>query len=200
MLTVRAVALATVAFFSAGDAGAADSGPGQVVRKATEEMQAAIKQHHDEYVKDKARFYTSVDQIIAPAFDVPYIAQITLGRAWRSATPDQRARFEAAFKNTLIRAYSDTLLENSDSSRVDWLRDAVNGETASVHGSVIRTAGPPVAFAFELHKTPAGDWRAFDIAVEGVSLITNFRSQFAAQIKQSGLDALIGRLEKGESI
>jgi phospholipid transport system substrate-binding protein len=200
MLTVRAVALATVAFFSAADVRAADGTPGQVVREATEKIQAAIKQHRDEYVKDKARFYATVDEIVAPAFDVPYIAQITLGRAWRTATPEQRSRFQAAFKNTLIRAYSDALLENSDSSRVDWLRDAVNGETASLHANVVRPSGPPVAFAFELHKTEAGDWRAFDIAVEGVSLITNFRSQFAAEIKRDGLDALIGRLERGDSI
>ncbi|HZP11474.1 MAG TPA: ABC transporter substrate-binding protein [Nevskiaceae bacterium] len=199
MLTVRAVALATVAFFSAADA-RADAAPGQVVRDATEKIQAAIKQHHDQYVKDKSAFYTTVDQLVTPAFDVPYIAQITLGRAWRTATPDQRTRFQAAFKTTLIRAYSDALLENADSSSVDWLRDAVNGETASLRANVIRASGPPVTFAFELHKTGAGDWRAYDIAVEGVSLITNFRSQFAAQIKQGGLDALIARLEKGESI
>ncbi len=199
MLTVRAVALATVAFFSTADARAADA-PGQVVRDATEKIQAAIKQHHADYAKDKARFYAIVDELVTPAFDAPYIAQITLGRAWRTATPDQRARFQAAFKGTLIRAYSDALLENADTSHVDWVRDAVNGDTASLHANVIRASGPPVAFAFELHKTTAGDWRAYDIAVEGVSLITNFRSQFAAQIKQGGLDALIARLEKGESI
>ena len=187
-------------FVLAADARAAEPTPGQIVRNATEQIQAAIQQHHDEYVKDKSRLYAAVDQLIAPAFDAPYIAQITLGRAWRTATPDQRARFQAAFKNTLIRAYSDALLENSESSRVDWLRDVANGDTASLHANVIRADGPPVAFAFDLHKTEAGDWRAYDIAVEGVSLITNFRSQFAAEVKRDGLDALIARLERGDSI
>jgi phospholipid transport system substrate-binding protein len=199
MLTVRAVALATVAFFAA-DAHAADATPGKVVRDATDQIQAAIKAHHDEYLHDKSRFYASVDQIVAPAFDLPYVGQITLGRAWRNATPEQRTRFQAAFKNTLIRAYSDALLENADSAHVDWLRDTVNGDTASLRASVVRKSGPPLAFAFELHKTPSGDWRAYDIAVESVSLITNFRSQFTAEIKRDGLDALIARLERGTSI
>jgi phospholipid transport system substrate-binding protein len=186
-----------VAILVAGSARAADATPGDRVKQATEKIQALIQQHRAEYQRDKAAFYATVDEVVTPAFDVPYLAQITLGRAWRNATEAQRARFQNAFKRTLIQAYADALLENSEFAKVEWARVSTDGDTANLHATVLRSSGPPVAMGFGVRKTDAGDWRAYDISVEGVSLITNFRSQFASEVKRDGLDALIQRLEAG---
>lgn len=174
--------------------------PDEGVKRATERLQVLIGQHHDEYTRDKAKFYAVVDEITAPAFDVAYVAQIALGRAWRTATDTQRKRFQAAFKNTLIHAYSDALLEYGDSSRVEWGRASIDGDTASLRATVLRNSAQPITLGFELRKTSGGNWGAYDISVEGVSLVTNFRSQFTTEVKRNGLDELIQRLEHGDSI
>jgi phospholipid transport system substrate-binding protein len=168
-----------------------------VVRDATDRLQALIRENRSTFMADKSRFYAAVEDVVAPAFDVPYIAQLTLGKAWRPATPEQRTRFQSAFKNTLIRAYADVLLEYGDSSKVEWGRASQTGDDATVRAVVIRSDGPPVALAFMLRRTSMGDWRAYDITVEGISLITSYRSQFASEARRDGLDALIQRLESG---
>ncbi len=170
----------------------------QTVRGATETIQAMIKAHHAQFVHDRKSFYQAVEQAVAPAFDLSYIAQVTLGRNWRSANEAQRTRFQSAFKNTLIHAYSDVLLDYSESSHVEWGRSSGDDAQASVRATVVRQAAPPISLSFELRRTEGAVWRAYDISVEGISLIGNFRSQFASEIKRDGLDALIDRLEQAQ--
>jgi phospholipid transport system substrate-binding protein len=175
----------------------ASSDSAALVRDATDKLQALIRDNRATFSADKQQFYAAVEDIVGPAFDVPYIAQLTLGKTWRPATPEQRSRFQTAFKNTLIRAYADVLLEYGDSSKVEWGRASLNGEDATVRATVTRSDGPPVALGFMLHRTSTGDWRAYDITVEGISLITSYRSQFVSEARRDGLDALIQRLESG---
>src|SRR5713226_1022960 len=85
-----------------GAAALAVAAPDQTIREATEKLQTQIKQHRAEYQGNSAKFYAMVDEVVVPHFDQKYIGQLVLGRNWRGASEDQRTRFIAAFKNSLV--------------------------------------------------------------------------------------------------
>jgi phospholipid transport system substrate-binding protein len=180
-----------------GSAQAAPLAPDVAVKQATEEMRDLIRANHQAYSADKAKFYAVVDESLVPHFDVRYIAQLVLGKNWRTANEDQRTRFANAFKNSLIRSYADALLENYDSVDAEFqpLRLAADANDATVRAKLIRKNAPPVNLAFAMRPGSDGEWKIYDVIIENLSLVTNFRSQFNSEIKKTGLDGLIQRVE-----
>lgn len=179
-----------------GAATAAPVAPDVAIKDTTEKMRVMISANHATYTKDKAQFYALVDEVLVPRFDVLYISQLVLGKTWRTATPEQRNRFQTAFKNSLIRNYADALLQNYDTVEAKWqpLRLAAEANDATVKCDLLRKNGPPVQLSFAMREID-GDWKVYDVIIENLSLITNFRSQFNAEVKKNGLDALIQRIE-----
>ncbi len=172
--------------------------PDQVVKDTTEKMRALISTNHVLYAADKGKFYAVVDEYLVPLFDVPGIAKLVLGRNWRAATPEQRTRFTDAFKNSLIRNYADALLDNYEGVEAKFqpLRLAAGDTDVTVKGELLRKVGKPVSVGFSMQLV--GDqWKVYDVIIENLSLVTNFRSQFNEEIKKHGLDALITRIETG---
>lgn len=169
----------------------------EVIRNATTEFQTLIKENHEAYRKDLGAFYEIVDEKVVPYFDTRGIAQLVLGRNWRKASDEQRNRFEAAFKDSLIRTYARAMLDYHDSIDAEWapLRAAEGAEDVTVDAKILRKDGPPIALAFSVHVRD-DQWKIYDIAVENLSLITNFRSQINVEIRATGLDAVIKRLEE----
>ena len=180
-----------------GAAGAARP-PDEEVRQTTDRLRTLIQQHHDEYKAKPATFYQVVDREVVPHFDQRYIGQIVLGRSWRAASEAQRARFISAFKSALVHSYADALLDNYNIVQANWkpVHLAPGATETTVNAELTRPSGPPVQLGFSVHKV--GDaWKVYDVIVDSVSLATNFRSQFAEEIRAKGLDALIQRLESG---
>ncbi len=204
LLLATTLSLTTlVAHAAAAPAAAAQAAavaPDQIVRETTEHMRDLIRQNHDRYVAHQDEFYKIVDEQLVPHFDVKSITQSVLGRNSRAATDDQKKRFSDAFKLMLIRSYADTLLRNYDSAKADWqpLRLTPDVTDTTVHATLTRANGQPVQLGFAMHKVD-DDWKVYDVTVEAISLVTNFRSQVNAEIKRAGLDDLIARMEKGES-
>lgn len=180
---------------------AAATAPDEVVRTASDDLQTDISKNFATYQSDKGAFYSMVDSRIQKYFDTQYIAQLILAQNWRSATPDQRQRFEVAFKNMLIRSYADALLQYHDSVKAEIkpAQMAADATKATVNSSLIRKDGPPVPLAFDMRLRDDA-WKVYDIKVENISLVTNFRSQVAAQVKSSSLDAVITKLESGQQV
>ncbi len=167
-----------------------------VIKDATTEFQKLISDNHEAYRADLGAFYKVVDEKVVPLFDTKGIAQLVLGRNWRKATEDQRKRFEEAFKDSLIRTYARALLDYHDSVEAQWapLRAEKDATDVSVNADIIRKDASPVSLKFSAHVR--GDqWKIYDIAVENISLITNFRSQINSEIKANGLDATIKKFE-----
>jgi phospholipid transport system substrate-binding protein len=186
-------------FAVAGGAHAAAQTPDGVVKEGTDKLQTLISQNHAKYKADLPGFYKVVDGIAVEYFDVPFIAKTVLARNYKAATPDQRKRFQEAFKNMLIRSYANALLEYHDSVKIEWkpVRLAAGATDATVNSTLFRSQGQPVGIGFSLHKT-GEDWKVYDIVIENISLVTNFRGQFNAEIKKSGLDSVIARMEGGQ--
>lgn len=175
--------------------------PDVAVKETTEQMRALIVANHALYKADKAKFNAVVDEVLVPRFDVKGISKLVLGRNWKTATPEQRTRFTNSFKNSLIRNYADALLDNYDTVEAKFqpLR-LVGGETdVTVKAELKRKVGKPIAVGFSMQLVE-GEWKVYDVILENLSLVTNFRSQFNQEIKKNGLEALITRIEAGDIV
>ncbi|MHC1480122.1 MlaC/ttg2D family ABC transporter substrate-binding protein [Frateuria aurantia] len=180
----------------AQDAAATAQNPGQLMQSISSQLGAAIDGHRQQYQAHPDQLPGLVDSILLPHFDVDYAAILVLGLHAREATPEQRSRFAKAFYNSLTHRYADGLL-NYSSNRMKVL--PFTGD-ANVRRAVVRCQakldnGKEAEVDFVFHKTASGDWKAYDVIIEGISYITNYRNQVDAQIRKEGLDALIHSLE-----
>jgi len=190
-LAILVAALAIPAAFAAA-AYAAEAVPETTARKLLEALDAdrALAK------KDPARVRKLVDEILLPHFDTDYSARLVLGKNWRTATEEQRKRFIAAFYQSLLRNYGSALAEfTADRMQVLPFRGDLSTGQATVRTQVKRSNGTVVPVNYTLRATPDG-WKAWDVTIEGISYVRNFRNDVGAEIDQTGLPALIERLEK----
>ncbi|VAW96830.1 Uncharacterized ABC transporter, auxiliary component YrbC [hydrothermal vent metagenome] len=175
--------------------GSADE-PQALVKSTTEKMFAKLKAEKQNLDKNPQLVYGLVSDIVLPHFDFITMSKWVLGKNWRSASRAQKIGFIKAFRELMVRTYSVALLEYTDSKiKYKPLRDDVSKGDVTVKTQVEMESGSPVAINYSLHKKKKG-WKVYDISVEGVSLIANYRTTFASEVKQKGLDALIARLQK----
>jgi phospholipid transport system substrate-binding protein len=194
------IALAGAAL--ASTALAAPTPPDVVVKETTSRLQTEITQREKEFRADSKKLYAFVDEVIVPRFDTRYIAQLILARNWKSASEDQRKRFETAFKNMLVHSYADALVEYHSSVKPEWtpLRMAPDATDVTVQSRLIRENGkPPLPIGFAMHLKD-NEWKVYDIVIENLSLIQSFRGQIGSEIRRSSLDALIQKLEAGQTV
>ena len=192
-----AAAALTVGALLSAPAALAVTAPDEVVRTASNDLQSDISKNVAKYQSDKNAFYAMVDTRIQQYFDTQYIAQLILARNWQTATPDQRKRFEVAFKNMLIRSYADALLQYHDSVKAEIkpAQMAADAKKATVNSSLIRKDGPPIPLSFDMRlKDGDSGWKVYDIKVGGVSLVTTYRETFASEVRERGVDGLIKTL------
>lgn len=192
------IALLSLALFSTQAQAAEPTQPDAVMQKATGELQDLLKKNHEKYKADANLFYKVVDDVVVPHFDTHYIAQLVLARNWKNASDDQRKHFEAAFKNMLIRSYANALLEYHDSVKVEWkpLHMTPDISDVTVNSNLLRPGKQPIPVGFAMHLTD-NQWKIYDIVVENISLVSNFRSQVGSEIKRTSLDDVISRMESG---
>jgi len=193
----KAITLGLLLFLSSiGPVWAAAPPPQQVVQDTSTQMIEALRKNREVLRENPGRLYGLVNQIILPNFDFELISRWVLGPAWRQATPDQRRHFAREFQTMLVRTYSNALLEYVDEEfQVLPPRGAVGGNEATVRTEVRLRAGQPIQINYSMHLRD-GVWKIIDVTVENVSLVTNYRSTFASQIRASGLDAVIADLRQ----
>jgi phospholipid transport system substrate-binding protein len=138
-----------------------------------------------------------VDQYVMPYVDLEKTTRLAAARAWNTATPDQQKRLVAAFKGTLIRTYSGALSKADAVSSIKLLpyRGAADATDTSVRSTISQSNAAPVSMDYRLEKQ-AGGWKIYDLNVEGIWLIQNYRNQFAQTITQRGMDGLIDALNQ----
>jgi len=163
-------------------------------------LQALTHLKADEQVRagNTARVNELIDQYLLPYVDFERTTRLSAGRYWRQASPAQQRALVQAFRGTLIRTYSSALgdVDASTDIRVLPFRGDASGDDVVVHTQVFPKANAqPVAVDFRLIKKPVG-WQIYDVNVEGIWLILNYRNQFAEQINRSGIDGLIAALGK----
>jgi phospholipid transport system substrate-binding protein len=171
------------------------AGPEQLVEESAKRMLTELDANRATYTKDPAKLDALVANVLLPNFDTEYSARLVLGQTWRTATPEQRKRFVDAFYHSLLRNYGAALLNFSADRFTILPYKGDPGDTqATVRTQVKKDTGEKVPVDFSLHKTPDG-WKAWDVVIEGISYVKSFRTDFAAEIQQKGLDEVINRLE-----
>lgn len=166
--------------------------PQAQVKAASDKMLAALKEHKAELEANPDKIYDLVEDILMPHFDFKKMSKLALGRNWRTASDDQLARFVDEFRLLLIRTYSTAMLEYTDEEiRMLPFRDDLSRKRVSVPMEVVQPSGPSIPMALSLYQNDAGDWKVYDVKIDGISLVTNYRSSFANEIRNGGMDKLI---------
>ena len=130
-----------------------------------------------------------------PHFDFNRMTQLAVGKHWNTASPQQKQALVKEFRSLLVRTYAASLTEFSNQT-VEFkpLNMRPEDEQVTVKTEIRQPGGKPIPIDYEMYKTSFG-WKVFDVAIDGVSLVINYRSSFANTIRQSGIDGLIATLE-----
>ena len=178
---------------------AADT-PNRVIEESVALLTEGLDGRKAELAADRPALYKLIDSILLPRFDRDFAAQIVLAKYWRTASAEQKNRFIEGFYQSLMRRYADGVLE-FDPSKITVLPfrgDATKNRT-KVRSTVVLDDGSKVAVDYDLVKRESG-WLVFNVVVEGVSYVRNYRAELDSEITASSLDAVIERLEKEAGI
>lgn len=189
---MKRIALAMALFLLQGFAIA--QSPNDVIQEAIEELATALDGRKDELAADTAALYETIDAILLPRFDRRYAAQLVLGRNWRDASEEQRNAFIDAFYGSLLRRYADGVLK-FDQDLIELLPyRGDNTKARTLVKTIVRLDdGTKVPVNYGLVKRDSG-WLMFDVTIEGISYIRNFRTEINSEIQATSLDAVIARL------
>lgn len=171
--------------------------PNEFVKTVADNALAALRADPKAKSGDLNRINALVDEYILPYVNLEKTTRLAAGRHWRQATQEQQNELVDAFKNTLISTYSGALEQADDVSEITPLPFRGDPEANDV---VVRTRlsqrnGPAVNTDYRMENTPSG-WKIYDLNVEGIWLIQNYRNQFSQQIAQNGIDGLIKALNQ----
>lgn len=173
----------------------AEDSPNAVIDSAVTLLTEELDGRQAELSDDRTELYSTIDEILLPRFDRRFAAQLVLARHWRTASEEQQARFIDAFYQALLRKYADGILEfDPEMITVLPFRGDTSKNRSKVRSTVDLDDGSKVAVDYELVKRKAG-WLVFNVIIEGVSYVRNFRAELDSEIKSSSLDAVIERLE-----
>lgn len=190
----RLFALFVMSFgLMAGPAPAADVAPDVIVKDTTNEVLTLIKQDK-ELTSNRSKLLALIDAKVLPHFDFARMTRIAVGRNWRDATPEQQTRLVSEFRSLLVNTYSGAL--GSYKNQVFEflpLRAAATDTDVTVKAKIIQQGRESIPLDYAIYKTASG-WKVYDISVDGVSLLVNYRSSFNQEIQAGGIDRLIKSL------
>ena len=172
----------------------AQEAPDAVVKRVSTEVMAAIKADPAIQAGNEARIREVLDVKLLPHFDFTRMTALAMGKNWRAATPEQQKRVTEEFRALLVRTYSGAL-NGYRNETIDYkpLRMNPADTDVTVRTAVVRATGSPIQIDYSMTKTPDG-WKSYDVIVGGVSLVTNYRDEFNAEVQKGGVDGLIKTL------
>lgn len=187
-VTFLVVSLTSISMVSA------ETGPDALVKQTAEEVLTIIKNDKEIQAGNQQKLFAVAQEKILPNFDFDRVCRMVLGKNWKIATPDQQAAFQKEFRSLLLRTYA-TALSKYKNQVIEYkpMRAVTSSNNVSVKTQIVQAGGQPIEVDYTLFKGDSG-WKVYDIVIENVSLVTNYRSQFSNEIRQNGLDSLIKKL------
>ena len=171
----------------------AGEAPDALVKSTSDEVLSIIRT-----TKDKAVLRKAAEEKVLPNFDFRAMTQLAVGQHWRQATPEQQKALEDAFRTLLVNTYTASLsvaATGKESVEVKPL-EMKSGDKEVIVRTVVRSANrPPTPVDYRMSNGPNG-WKVYDVIVENLSLVTNYRSSFASEIGRSGIDGLVKALQQ----
>lgn len=160
---------------------------GELIQVTAKRMLNRIKQDRSQIDANPRHVYELVDEILLPHIDFQRMSRWVLGKYWRRASQNEREQFVTEFRNLIIRTYSTALLEYRN-QEINFLpvRDNSDPNLASVRTEIQPASGPMIPISYDLYRNDNGEWKVYDVSIDGISLIANYRSSFGSQIRRSG--------------
>jgi phospholipid transport system substrate-binding protein len=172
----------------------AQEAPDALVKRVAEETLSAIRGDKELQAGNPTKVKQLIESKLLPHFDTARMTALAMGRNWRTATPEQQKLLTEEFQTLLIRTYSNALTNYRDNTmNYKPLRMNPGDTEVVVRTEVTRPGQAPVQIDYSMAKAPEG-WKAYDVVVAGVSLVTNYRDEFNDAVKSSGIDGLIKTL------
>jgi len=194
-IRVLATMLLVVAFTVPAIA-ASEQTPQQIVQSIADHLGTAIQGRQTELRQHPDQVIKIIDDTVLPHFDMDYASLLVLGRHAREATPAQRVAFARAFYNALTHRYAEGLVAYTRGAvKVLPAQGPLDQRRTIVRTKVLLASGKNLSVDYAFRKTASGEWKAYDVIIEGISYITNYRNQVDAEIQKEGIDGLIKRLQ-----
>ncbi len=185
------VKLIVLLFCLMGAAQAEMVAPDVLINSTIQEVIAVVKQDKDIQAGNQKKILALVEAKVLPHFDFARMTKLAVGKYWRTASAEQKQQLTAEFRNMLVRTYTKAFTVYRDQTvEVKPFKLAADATEVTIKTSINKSGAASVPVDYEMEKTPEG-WKAFDISIEGVSMVTSYRGTFTTQIEQSGIDGLI---------
>ncbi|ROH85935.1 ABC transporter substrate-binding protein [Pseudomethylobacillus aquaticus] len=193
-MTKLATALSITSLLMFAVPALAEVAPDELVKTTAQEVLDIVKKDKDIQAGDQKKIFALAEEKILPNFNFDRVSRMVLGKNWRSATPEQQQAFQREFRSLMLRTYA-TALSKYRNQTIDFKPTRVQpGDTeVTVKTLIVQPGGQPIAVDYSLEKQTDA-WKVYDITIEGVSLVTNYRSQFGNEVRQAGIDGLIQKL------
>jgi len=173
----------------------ASMGPEQLIKQTANKVVAEFKANADIYQSNPDRIYQLVDDVVLPHFDFSAMTDLALGQFKDQINAEQRPTIVNEFRSLLVRTYSSALFEYADLEFIYLPMEGVEADgVVTVRIEIEQVGGFPIPVDYRLRLGDDG-WKVFDVSVDDVSLVTNYRSSFARAIKKNGVDGLIKTLQ-----
>lgn len=186
--------LPLVAALFLGGPAAAQTAPDELVRRMTDDVLKTVQSDRDLQSGDRQKVLALAEQKVLPLVDFAEATRLATGRAWNAATAAQKEALVGNFRRMLVRIYANAIgTYRGQTLRVMPLRMDPAATDVTVRNQYLRAGRPPVEVDYAMRKTDE-TWKIYDITVEGVSLVLTYRSEFAAIVRDSGIDGLVKRL------
>src|SRR5262245_22131242 len=183
-----------ISFFVGVSARSADYAPPDVLaRNVTEEVLKIIRADKELQAGNQKKVVELIESKIAPHFEFTSMTRLAMGRNWSQANADQKKALTQEFRVLLVRTYTTAFTQYRDQTIEYRPLKLAPGETDVVVKSLIKTSGQPLTVDYRMEKTDRG-WKVYDVKIEGISLVENYRGTFNAEIQKSGIDGLIKSL------
>lgn len=186
------IVIACAALLAGAPLGAAEiMAPDQLARSVTEEVLAIVRADKDIQAGNQKKVLDLVESKVLPHFNFVRMTQLAMGRNWRQASAEQQKMLVAEFRALLVRTYTTAFTQYRNQTVVYRPVRVHPGDTEVVVRSQInQPSGPPVGVDYSMERTDKG-WKVYDFAVEGVSLVQNYRNTFNSEVQRSGVEGLI---------
>jgi phospholipid transport system substrate-binding protein len=169
--------------------------PQALVKNASDSMLQALKDNKAALEEDPTKIHGLIQDILMPIFDFNAMSKLALGKNWRQANEMQREEFIQEFRLLLVRTYSTAMLEYTDEEiKLLPFEGDLSSRKARIAMEVIQASGPSIPMDLSMYQNKAGEWKVYDVKIDGISLVTNYRSTFNDQIRDEGMDKMIESL------
>jgi phospholipid transport system substrate-binding protein len=189
-LTIKTLALVLTLNLALAASVAAASEPTEIVKGVIARVQELLRD--PALQQDKAQRRRLIKETVDRHFDYREMAKRSLGATWRTLGAGQRDEFVRLFSELLEASYSDKIEKYAGNVKIDYLGDSTDEDYSEVRTVVVR-ANDRIPFSYRLLNED-GNWMVYDVAIEGVSLVSNYRSQFSRIVHESSYSELVRRL------